>query len=113
MSACAEQVWVEACRVEDIPQDEGRLVRVNGVALALFSIDGEIFALDDACPHSKTASLSQGYVENGVVECPLHQACFEIRTGKVTAPPAETDVQTYPARVEAGVVFIGLQALDG
>ena len=108
MSDQAELTWIEAARVEDISSDEGKLVRIGGAAIALFSLDDEIYALDDACPHSKTASLSQGYVEDGLVECPLHQACFEIRTGKVTSPPAETDVKTYPVRIQDGAILIGL-----
>ena len=108
MSALADLTWIEAARLADLSEEEGRLVRVAGLAVALFSVDGEVYALDDACPHSKTASLSQGYVEDGVVECPLHQACFEIRTGKVMSPPAETDVKTYPVKVEDGAVLIGL-----
>lgn len=108
MSGLADLTWVEAARLADLSEEEGRLVRVGGLAIALFSVDGEVHALDDACPHSKTASLSQGYVEDGVVECPLHQACFEIRTGKVMSPPAESDVKTYPVRVEDGAVLVGL-----
>ena len=100
--------WIEAARADDVPEDEGKLVRLNGAAIALFRQGDEFFALDDACPHSKSASLSQGYVEDGLVECPLHQACFELRTGKVTSPPAEEDVRTYPVKVEDGVVFVSL-----
>lgn len=108
MSAAAAVTWVEAAAVDDVPEDEGKLVRLNGMAIALFREGDEVFALDDACPHSKTASLSQGYVEDGLVECPLHQACFELRTGKVKAPPAEEDVRVYPVKVEDGLVFVGL-----
>lgn len=108
MSEAAELSWVDAAAAQDVPEDEGRLVRVNGQAIALFRVGDEVFAMDDACPHSKSASLSQGYVEDGVVECPLHQACFEIRSGKVMSPPAEEDVRTYPVRLEDGRVLIGL-----
>lgn len=100
--------WIDAAAVDDIPDDEGKLVRVNGLAIALFRVEDEVFAMDDACPHSKSASLSQGYVEDGMVECPLHQACFELRTGKVMSPPAEEDVRTYPARIEDGRVLVGV-----
>lgn len=100
--------WVEAAAFADIPEDEGKLVRLNGRAIALFRQGEQVFALDDVCPHSKSASLSQGYVEDGQVECPLHQACFDLRSGKVLSPPAEEDVQTFPVRIEGGVVFVGL-----
>lgn len=100
--------WVQAGALDDIPEDEGKLVRLDGLAIALFRQGDEVFALDDACPHSRNASLSQGYVEDGLVECPLHQSCFELRTGKVTSPPAEEDVRTYPVKIADGIVFVGL-----
>lgn len=108
MSEAAALIWIDAIALDDIPEDEGRLVRVNGLAIAVFRVGDEVFALEDACPHSKSASLSQGYVEDGVVECPLHQACFELRTGKVMSPPAEEDVRTYPTRVDGGRVLLGV-----
>ena len=57
--------------------------------------DGEIFATDNICTHAY-AKLSDGWIERGEIECPLHAGRFDIRTGKATAPPCADDLKTYP-----------------
>src|SRR5215213_5280119 len=72
--------------LSDIPVGES--VRVQGqVAIAVFNVDGELFAIDDTCTH-QDASLSDGWIEGCAVECPLHAACFDLRTGRPSGPPA-------------------------
>ncbi len=96
--------WVEVARETDIPDNEGRAFTVKGLKIAIFRVDGDLYAIDDTCPHAKTAQLSMGFLDGAVVECPLHQSCFDVRTGKVLSAPATEDVRTYPVRVEAGAV---------
>jgi len=97
--------WQQVARLADIPDDEGHRVEVAGRAIALFKYEGEIFAIDDLCSHAE-ASLATGFLDGCQIECPLHQACFDVRTGKVTAGPATEDVRSYPARVENDAVFV-------
>jgi naphthalene 1,2-dioxygenase system ferredoxin subunit len=101
--------WVEAARVEDIPEDDGFCAEVGGRRIALFRAEGEIYALDNSCPHTGDGQLSLGFLDGCVIECPLHQACFDIRTGKVLEGPATQDVRSYPVRVEAGAVLLRLE----
>ncbi|WP_051342352.1 bifunctional 3-phenylpropionate/cinnamic acid dioxygenase ferredoxin subunit [Pseudonocardia spinosispora] len=90
--------------VADIP--DGEAVVVQGeVPIAVFHVDGELFAIDDTCSHQK-ASLSEGWVEDCKVECPLHAACFDLRTGMPSGPPAKMAVRTYPVVVTDGVAFV-------
>jgi NAD(P)H-dependent nitrite reductase small subunit len=101
--------WIEAACLEDIPSGgDGCAVTLNGAVIAIFNLDGEIYAIDDACPHSHAARLSQGFVSAGTVECPMHQSCFDLKTGKVLCPPATEDVKTYPTRVEGGRIYVQL-----
>jgi naphthalene 1,2-dioxygenase system ferredoxin subunit len=97
--------WQEVARLGDIPDDEGLSVNVGGRAVALFKVEDEVFAIDDTCSHEH-ASLSTGFLDGCEIECPLHQACFDIRTGKVTTGPATEDVRSYPTRVENGAVLL-------
>ena len=55
------------------------------VPVAVFNADGELFAIDDTCTH-QDASLSEGWLEDCMIECPLHAASFDLRTGKPTGP---------------------------
>ena len=94
--------------LSDIPGGES--VRVQGqVAIAVFNVDGELFAIDDTCTH-QDASLSEGWLEDCMIECPLHAASFDLRTGKPTGPPAKRPVRTYPVLVEDGVVYVDAPA---
>ena len=75
--------------------------------VALYEMDGEIFATDDICTHAY-AKLSDGWMEKGEIECPLHAGRFDIKTGKATAPPCIDDIKTYPVRVEGDEIQIKL-----
>lgn len=97
--------WQDVARLADIPDDEGRRVEAAGRAIALFKYEGEVFAIDDLCSHAE-ASLATGFLDGCEIECPLHQACFDVRTGQVTAGPATKDVRSYPVRLEDGVVYV-------
>ena len=73
--------------------------------IAVFRIGDEVFALHDLCTHGH-ARLSEGYVENGCVECPLHQGLVDLRTGAPCSAPITEPVRTYPVRILAGQVEI-------
>ena len=70
---------------------------VAGLPVALFRVEGEVFALHDLCSHGH-ARLSEGFVEDGCVECPLHQGLVDIRTGKPRSAPISEPVRSIPAR---------------
>jgi nitrite reductase/ring-hydroxylating ferredoxin subunit len=97
---------VYVCRVDDVaPGECHRLESVPPVAV--FNVDGEFFAVQDTCTHDN-ASLAEGYVDGGVVECSWHFAKFCIRTGSVLGPPASRGLDTFPVSVADGKVFVNL-----
>ncbi len=67
--------------------------------IAVFNDGGEFFAIDDTCPH-EVASLAEGWVEDGTVECPFHAAKFCLRDGAVLALPATRGVVTHRLEVD-------------
>jgi biphenyl 2,3-dioxygenase ferredoxin subunit len=73
--------------------------------LAVFNVAGEFFVTDDACTHGPGA-LSEGDLENDIVECNFHGGRFNVRTGAVAGPPCMVPVRTYPVVVEQGRVFV-------
>jgi 3-phenylpropionate/trans-cinnamate dioxygenase ferredoxin subunit len=97
--------WIEVAHVGDIPAGELRSFAVNGAMVVVFNLHGEYYALDDVCTHDG-GPLSDGVVQGDNVACPRHGACFNIRTGAVTAPPAVEPVRAFPVRVRDGVVEI-------
>jgi 3-phenylpropionate/trans-cinnamate dioxygenase ferredoxin subunit len=96
------------CAADDVP-DEG-IIRIGSVAglstpVAVARSGGEFFCVDDMCSH-QDAALSDGWVEDMCVECPLHESRFDLRTGKPDVPPAKEPIGTYPIIVEGGVVYL-------
>lgn len=96
------------CDRADVPVNG--IIRVTDVPgidipLAVADSDGEIFCIADTCSH-QTASLSDGWIEHGCVECPLHESRFDLATGSPDVPPARTPIATFPVVVENGQVFL-------
>jgi nitrite reductase/ring-hydroxylating ferredoxin subunit len=99
--------WIDAAAEHDVPDGECLGVLVQGVPVALVREGDKIFALHDLCTHG-AARLSEGYVENGCIECPLHQGLFDLATGEPRSTPVTVAVKTYPVRCVDGRVLIGL-----
>lgn len=91
-------------KLSDLHSDRPLRVRVGDRQIALFLLDGEVFALDDRCPH-KDGPLGEGFCENGQVFCPLHGWGFDIRTGACAEVP-HRPATCVPVRVENGMVFL-------
>jgi len=99
--------WVRAAARGDLAEGEVLGVEIAGRSIALYAADDGIFATDNICTHAY-ACLSDGWLDGEVIECPLHAARFDIRTGKVLDPPATEDLKTYPARVVGEEIQIRL-----
>ena len=94
------------CRLADIEDGGGLAVEVEGVELALFRRGGEVFALENACPH-RGGPLAFGDLRGHTVYCPLHAWPFDVRTGRCLEFP-ETAARTFRVRVQGGEVRVEL-----
>jgi len=97
--------WHDVGEPDDFPDQAVWPVRAAGVELAVFRLGAALHALHDRCTHGM-ARLSDGYVEDGCVECPLHQGLFHIATGEPRCAPVTEAVRTFPVRVVAGRVQV-------
>lgn len=102
---------IPVCRLEDLPVGESVRVATTP-AVAVFNADGELYAIDDTCTH-QDASLSEGWLEGCLVECPLHAASFDLRTGQPTCLPARRPVRTHRVTVDDGIIHVHLAAEEG
>lgn len=96
--------WVHVTDMKDLARRKRKQVSVAGCPIALFLVDGEVFAVDDVCIHQER-SLSKGTLLNGQVICPGHQWKFDPRTGA----PEDQDgcLATYAVQVtEEGAILI-------
>lgn len=77
----------------------------TGDGIAIFNDEGQIYALDDTCSH-EDASLAEGYIEDGEVECPLHSSRFCLKTGAVLCLPATQPVRPHRVEIRDGAVWV-------
>jgi 3-phenylpropionate/trans-cinnamate dioxygenase ferredoxin subunit len=87
---------------------DGGVKRIEDPPIAVFNVRGTLYAISDTCTHAE-ASLSEGQVDGTTVECPLHGACFDLRTGEALTPPAVEAVPTFPVVVQEDEVYVEIE----
>jgi 3-phenylpropionate/trans-cinnamate dioxygenase ferredoxin component len=96
---------ITVAQTSEVPPGRSKLVEIEGLRIALFNVDGRYYAIDDTCPHAG-GSLCEGDLDGPTVECPLHSARFDLATGQVLRPPADTGVTAYQVRVEGNNIML-------
>jgi naphthalene 1,2-dioxygenase system ferredoxin subunit len=88
---------------------EGEVMAVNvqGKEIALYEVQGELYATDNLCTHG-AARLSDGFLEGREIECPFHQGRFDVCTGKALCAPLTENIRVYPVRIENKRVFVNM-----
>ena len=98
--------FVEAARLDEVPAGTGRAVTIEGKAVALFNVDGTIYAIDDTCPHAGS-SLGMGKLGGRIVTCRSHSMKIDVVTGCFPAS-AGFAVASYPVMVLAGMILVAV-----
>ena len=101
----ADTDFVKAVLLSDVPPGAPVAVTVQGTRLALYNLNGDIFATDELCTHAE-ASLCEGDIEGCTIVCPLHFGSFDIPTGQAIDPPACDDLKTYETKVEGDEIWV-------
>lgn len=101
------QNWKDLMSQDDVFQNEVVGVQFEGKELAIYDVDGKVFASENICNHGN-ARLCDGFLEGYEIECPHHQGRFDIRDGKALCAPLTENMKTYPVKIENGRVFINL-----
>lgn len=95
------------CPVEELPPGEMKIVVSGDLAVGVYNLGGEYYALEDRCSHDDGPLCEGEYdEETGVVICPRHGANFDIRTGAALTLPAYQPVSVYPVHVVDGMIRI-------
>lgn len=98
MTEQASGEWVTVAKRSALAEGEMQGATVGDQEIAVYNIDGEIYATDNLCTHA-FAFLTDGWLDGDVIECPLHGGRFEVKTGKGLGPPIPCDVKTFPVRI--------------
>lgn len=102
--------WYEIGAIAELfAERDCRGVELAGEKIGLFQVDGEVHALDDICTHG-AALLSDGDMEDGEVECPLHAGLVDVRTGRATGAPITRDTRRHDTKIVDDRLFVRLQA---
>jgi naphthalene 1,2-dioxygenase system ferredoxin subunit len=99
--------WIDIAHTDDVFEGDVVGVEIAEKSIALYQVDGEVFATDNMCTHGN-ARLCDGFLEGHEIECPFHQGRFDIRSGKALCAPLTEDVKTYPVKIDGNRIFIYL-----
>ena len=98
---------LDVCPVEELPSCSVKIVYAGSLAIGVYNLKGEYFAIEDRCSHDD-GPLAEGDfdVEAGVAICPRHGSEFDVRTGRPLSLPAYQPVETFEVFVEDGLVKV-------
>ena len=98
---------VDICPVSELPPGATRVVEVEDLEIGIVNCGGEILAIEDRCTHDD-GDLFEGDIDFDActVECPRHGSLFDLKSGKPLNLPAYVPVETFPVRVEDGVIRV-------
>jgi uncharacterized membrane protein/nitrite reductase/ring-hydroxylating ferredoxin subunit len=88
-----------------LPEGAALRVQLDRTVMAVAKLEGETYAFQEFCTH-RFGPLSEGNFHGHQVQCPWHQSCFDVRTGKVTRGPAKVDLNVYESKVEGGKILV-------
>jgi anthranilate 1,2-dioxygenase large subunit len=103
--------WQKVATINQLGDGAAITIEIGGTSVALFRIGDDVHATSGICTHAY-GLLADGFVEpaDGTVECPVHQALFDIRSGKVLTAPATEDLQVFPVRRDGADILIDIEA---
>jgi 3-phenylpropionate/trans-cinnamate dioxygenase ferredoxin subunit len=94
-------------KLKDVAPGTATKVETGNEAVALVNVNGTFCAVQGQCPHAG-GPLSEGKLDGWSLECPMHGAAFDVRTGDVLGGPADQPLRTYPVKVEDGAVRVAV-----
>ena len=95
------------CAVSDIAENSVKSFEVGTTTLAVYNVGGTFYATDNECTHG-AASLADGILEDGIIECTMHFGAFDVKTGAAVQAPCFVPLRTYKVAVKDGQVLVDL-----
>ena len=99
-----EDEYTRVCKVSELKESRGKRFLINDVELAVFKVNGEIYVLNNTCPHQHTTVIYDGFIEEGCVVCPAHGWMFDLKTGN--QPTGAKGLESYPVKIIKDEVFV-------
>ena len=99
---------VKTVNISEINENSVKTIHVGDKDISIFNVEGEFYAIDDMCSHAE-ASLAEGEVFDCKIECPLHGAEFDLKTGEALTPPASKSVSCYQTSTDESSIYIEVE----
>ena len=90
--------WIPVCNRDQVEQDNPFAAMAGQTAIGIYEVGGALHAVEDICPHA-AAHLTQGFADGCEIECPLHNAVFDVTSGKHLRGEPCRDLKTFAVRV--------------
>lgn len=97
--------WVKVAEVGEVAAGQKKQIDIDGLAVAVFNVDGQLYAIEDVCTHDG-APLAHGRFAGQEVTCPRHGARFNVCTGAALCMPAFEPVTTFPVQIAGNDILI-------
>ncbi len=94
----------ELCNITELIEGKGRRFIVDDVEIAVFKVDGKVYALSDVCPHQHSPIILDGFIEGDFVVCPVHGWKFYLKDGK--KENGYNGLKSYPVKIQHKKVFV-------
>jgi 3-phenylpropionate/trans-cinnamate dioxygenase ferredoxin subunit len=98
-----ENHYTKVCTVSELKENHGKRFLINDVDIAVFKVNGEVYVLNNVCPHQHTALIYDGFVEDGCVICPAHGWMFNLKTGN--QPTGARGLDSFPVKIIEDEVY--------
>ena len=98
--------YIEVAVLDEVPHGKGSLFIVKGRNVALFNVNGKIYAIADTCPHAG-GSLGMGKLNGNIVACPKHGMKFDVTNGCFAGTP-DAGVSIYPVKLVDGKIMVSI-----
>jgi uncharacterized membrane protein/nitrite reductase/ring-hydroxylating ferredoxin subunit len=108
----SDVVFIPVPEAERLQDKETLRVEIDGQVITIAKIDKNFYAFQEFCTH-RCGPLSEGGIQGFNVQCPWHNSCFDVRTGKVTQGPAKVDLKSFKVETRDGKICVGVQRGTG
>ncbi len=98
--------YIHVAKLAELPPGSSKLVEYGLYRIAIFNLDGELYALEDMCTHDGGPLVDGRILEGCQVECPRHGARFDIKTGNALCMPAFMPTPTYEVKIEGDDIMV-------
>jgi 3-phenylpropionate/trans-cinnamate dioxygenase ferredoxin component len=102
--------YEKICNVNELSEGCGKRFFVNDIEIAVFKINGEVYALNNICPHQHTALIYDGFIEDDCVVCPAHGWMFDLKTGNMKT--GRRGLDAYAVKVVDNQVYVKVTARE-